>query len=310
MSRRTPGPALATDPSGRDIAAAVRQRSEQPDISARSVLVTVLGDSVLPVTRTLWLSTLFELATPFGFSERLVRTSMFRLVSEGWVSNERVGRRSRYSLTPLAVRESTDADRRIYADDRSGWDGLWTFAMLDTASMPAPERHRIARHLHWHGFVALGRGLLASPSVTVPSLRELLRLVEPAASVPVGRAELDDLDGLVEAGFFADAFRTDATETAYREFLARYEPWQSHDLGTAAPLDAYAMRTMMVHEFRRIRLRAADMPAALLPPNWVGDGAYGLAADLYRRLSPPAARALGEVLEVDYPATMPHRFGE
>jgi len=309
VSDRPFHPVSLADPSGREIAAAVRHRSEHPDISARSVLVTVLGDSVLPVTRTLWLASLFELAAPFGFSERLVRTSMFRLVSEGWVSNERVGRRSRYSLTPLAVRESTDADRRIYADDRSAWDGLWTFAMLDTALMPAPERHRIARHLRWHGFVALGRGLLASPSVTVPSLRELLHLVEPAVSVPIGRVELDDLDGLVEAGFFADAFRTDVTEAAYREFLTRYEPWQSHDLGTAAPLDAYAMRTIMVHEFRRIRLRVPDVPAALLPPNWIGGGAHALAADLYRRLSPPAARVLGEILEVDYPATMPRRFG-
>lgn len=260
-----------------DIAAAVRHRCEQPDISARSVLVTVLGDSVLPVTETLWLSSLFELAAPFGFSERLVRTSMFRLASEGWVSNERVGRRSRYSLTPLAVRESTDADRRIYADGGSEWDGSWTFAVLDTSRMPARERDMIARHLRWHGFVALGRGLLASPSVTVPSLRELLRLVEPAAAVPIGWAELDDLDRLVEAGFFADAFRTDDTEAAYRDFLARYEPWQSQDLGSAAPLDAYGLRTMLVHEFRRVRLREPDMPAdscrrtgsATVPSPWL-----------------------------------------
>ncbi len=309
MSGPLPQPDLAGDSSGSDIAAAIRQRCEHPDISARSVLVTVLGDSVLPVTKTLWLSSLFELAVPFGFSERLVRTSMFRLVSEGWVSNERVGRRSRYSLTLLAVRESEDADRRIYTRIRSAWDGSWTIAVLGAAPITAPERDRIARHLRWHGFVALGRGLLASPSVTVPSLRELLRLVEPAATVPIGRAELDDLDRLVDGGFFADAFRTDDTEAAYREFLARYEPWLSHDLASAAPLDAYALRTMLVHEFRRIRLRAPDMPAALLPLNWVGDGAYGLAADLYRRLSPPAARALGEILEVDYPATMLRRFG-
>ncbi len=291
-----------------DIAAAVRERCEQPDISARSVLVTVLGDSVLPVTKTLWLSSLFELAAPFGFSERLVRTSMFRLVSEGWVSNERVGRRSRYSLTLLAVRESEDADRRIYTADRAGWDGSWTLAVLDTAVTPAPERDRIARHLRWHGFVALGRGLLASPSVTVPSLRELLRLVEPAAPVPIGRAELDDLDGLVDEGFFADAFRSDATEAAYRDFLARYEPWQSKDLGSATPFDAYGLRTMLVHDFRRIRLRAPDMPVELLPPDWVGDCAYDVAADLYRRLSLPAAGALSEILEVDYPVTIPHRF--
>ena len=29
---------------------------------------------------------------------------------------------------------------------------------------------------------------------------------------------------------------------------------------------------------------------------------------LYRQLSPTAARALGEILEVDYPETMPNRF--
>ena len=308
MSDRQPEPNSRGASKERDIAAAVRQWCGLPDISARSVLVTVFGDSVLPVTKTLWLSSLFELAAPFGFSERLVRTSMFRLVSEGWVSNERVGRRSRYSLTRLAVRESEAADRRIYTNDPVEWDGSWTFAAVDTPLMPAQERDRIARHLRWHGFVALGRGLLASPSVTVESLRELLGLVEPATAVPIGRAELDDLDRLVEEGFFADAFRTDDTEAAYAGFLARYEPWQSCDLDAVAPLDAHGLRTMLVHEFRRVRLRAPDVPAELLPPDWVGDRAYEVAADLYRRLSPQAAEALGEILEVDYPLLMPRRF--
>ena len=301
-------PALVVRSNEDPIAAAVRRRCEQPDISARSVLVTVLGDSVLPVTKTLWLSSLFELAAPFGFSERLVRTSMYRLVSEGWVSNERVGRRSRYSMTLLAVRESEDADRRIYGPQSGTWDGSWTFAVVDTPDMPTPERDRVTRHLRWHGFVALGRGLLASPSTTVASLRELLHLVEPAVAVPIGRAELDDLDRLVDVGYFADAFRTDDTQQAYQVFLTRYEPWLSRDPASVAPTHAYGLRTMLVHEFRRIRLRAPDVPAALLPPDWIGNDAYRLAADLYQRLSPPAARALGEILEVDYPAAMPRRF--
>ena len=101
VSDRVPAARPGAGGNTGDIAVAIRHRREQPDISARSVLVTVLGDSVLPVTKTVWLSSLFELARPFGFSERLVRTSMFRLAAEGWVSNERVGRRSRYSLTRL-----------------------------------------------------------------------------------------------------------------------------------------------------------------------------------------------------------------
>ena len=292
-----------------DIAAAVRQRCTEPDISARSVLVTVLGDSVLPVTKTLWLSSLFELAEPFGFSERLVRTSMFRLAAEGWMSNERIGRRSRYSMTLLAVRESEDADRRIYSRESGDWDGSWTFAVVDTPWMPAEERDRIVRHLRWHGFVSLGRGMMASPSATEHGLRELLDLVDPVAVLPTGRAELADLQGLVEDGFFAEVFRTADIEAAYRDFLARYQPWQHQDLAAATPLDAYSLRTMLVHELRRIRLRSPDVPVELLTPDWIGNLAYDLAADLYRRLSPPTAQALGEILDVDYPATMPHRFG-
>ncbi len=290
------------------IGSMVRQRCAEPDISARSVLVTVLGDSVLPVTKTLWLSSLFDLAEPFGFSERLVRTSMFRLAAEDWMSNERIGRRSRYSMTLLAVRESEDADRRIYSKESGNWDGSWTFAVVDTPSISTNERDRIVKHLRWHGFVALGRGLMASPSVGVSSLRELLHLVQPAAAVPIGTSEFDELDGLVAEGYFADVFRTADTEAAYSRFLARYEPWSSQDIEAAAPVEAYALRTMLVHELRRIRLRTPDIPAELLPPEWIGDLAYDLAADLYGRLSQSAARALSEILEVDYPATMPNRF--
>ena len=290
------------------IASMVRQRCAEPDISARSVLVTVLGDSVLPVTKTLWLSGLFELAEPFGFSERLVRTSMFRLAAEGWMSNERIGRRSRYSMTLLAVRESEDADRRIYSKESGNWDRSWTFAVVDTPSISTNERDRIVKHLRWHGFVALGRGLMASPSVGVSSLRELLHLVQPAVAVPIGTSEFDELDGLVAEGYFADVFRTADTEAAYSRFLSRYEPWSSRDIETAAPLEAYALRTMLVHELRRIRLRTPDIPPELLPREWIGDLAYDVAADLYSRLSRSAARALSQILEVDYPATMPNRF--
>ena len=193
---------------------------------------------------------------------------------------------------------------------RSSGTASWTFAAVDTPLIPAAERDRIVKHLRWHGFVALGRGLLASPSVTLQGLQELLPLVEPAAVVPTGCAQLADLDRLVDEGFFAAAFRTAETESAYWDFLSRYEPWHGCDIQGSAPLDAYALRTMLVHDFRRIRLRAPDIPSQLLPPNWIGDRAYERAADLYHRLSPQAAEALGEGLEVDYPLQMPRRFGQ
>lgn len=290
-----------------NIAEFARRWAAAPDISARSVLVTILGDSILPVTKTVWLSSLFALARPFGFNERLVRSSMFRLVAEDWVTNERVGRRSRYSLTPLAVSEFEDADRRIYTNTPVEWDGAWTFALVDTPRLPSNERDNIAQRLGWHGFVTLSRGLLASPSVSQSNLRELLRSVSPSAAVPTGRAELADLEDLVQNGFFATAFQTAQTESAYKTFIARYKLWQ-HFPESPAPIDAFALRTMLVHDLRRIRLRAPDIPKRLLPANWIGNQAQHLAAAIYQNLSPPASKALNKILEIEYPTTMPHRF--
>lgn len=87
---------LATEPTLADEAKAWGRAG---DISARSALVTILGDTIAPLGGAAWLADVITLAEPFGFSERLIRTSMFRLAAEGWVVSERHGRRSRYGLT-------------------------------------------------------------------------------------------------------------------------------------------------------------------------------------------------------------------
>jgi len=43
------------------------------------------------------------LVRPFGISDRLVRTSVFRLAEEGWLDAQRDGRRSRYTLNPRSA---------------------------------------------------------------------------------------------------------------------------------------------------------------------------------------------------------------
>ena len=60
----------------------------------------------------------------------------------------------------------------------------------------------------------------------------------------------------MEDGFFAEVFRTADTEAAYRDFLARYQPWQHQDLAAATPLDAYSL----AHD---ARARVAPDPFAI-----------------------------------------------
>lgn len=286
---------------------AVADWSSLPDTSARSVLVTIFGDTVLPVMRSVWMSQLFQLTEAFGFSDRLVRTSMFRLAGEGWLTNERIGRQSRYTLTDLAVAESTSANQRIYQATSVDWSGSWSLVLLDNSDLHTEEQTTLAEHLAWHGFVRLGRGLLGSPTVSASEVDELCSLLEPSSHVPVATARFEDLERLVDGGFFSSGFNTPDVAEVYETFVERY----THVLDQATPSDplvAFALRTMLVHDIRRIRLRYPDIPAQLLPPDWIGDRADDLASALYPTLSAAAASGLSEILDLDYPSTIPERF--
>lgn len=292
-----------------DITARVKGWRTAPHISARSVIVTILGDALLPVSKSAWLSQLFKLAMPFNFSSRLVRTSLFRLADEGWVTGERHGRQSRYALTPFAEREFADAAARIYSNDRPALDGQWTLVLFDGTRMSLRERDRLARYLGWHGFVALERGVLASPICGVETVRQILAEAFPQVLSAVAKADFPDIDVLVQEGFFSSAFAFDDIEKAYRGLLDTYAEFDG-ELTKLSPMDAYCARTMLIHDLRRVTLRMPPLPGELLPTSWSGDEAYALAARLYPQLCAASAPILGEVLDLDYPELIPSRFSD
>ena len=71
--------------------------SQEPP-RAKSLCVTVLGDALGPHGGSAWLGDLIALLAPLGINERLLRTSVFRLVAQGWLRSERQGRRALYAL--------------------------------------------------------------------------------------------------------------------------------------------------------------------------------------------------------------------
>ena len=290
-----------------DIPARVKAWRAAPHISARSVLVTILGDAVLPVTGKVWLSQLFRLAETYGFDKRLVRVSMFRLAEEGWVTSERHGRRSLYLLTPLAEREFADAADRIYRDIRPPLDGQWTFVLFDGAQLSPTERNRMTRHLGWHGFVAFRSGVLASPICSADETRRILSEAFPEILPAVARAEFGDIADLARNGFFSSAFAFDEGKQAYHDFVDGYEAFDGN-CEALSPVEAYCLRTMLIHDLRRITLRTPAVPRELLPDPWPGNDAYALASDLYPPLCAASAPHLGDALELDYPKKFPRRF--
>lgn len=289
-------------------ALAGRFRRQRP-LRAGSLLITMFGDAIAPRGGAVTLGSLIRLAQPFGVTERLVRTSVARLANEGWLQARRDGRLSEYRLSASGRRRFADATRRIYAEIPRSWNGLWTLVLLPAAGAALREE------LEWLGFGQASAGCFAHPTRSVADAREQLSRLNGAARALVLEARNGDAAAdreLAQAGW-------DLGEIArsYRRLVQAFEP--VHDALTRstepAPEGAFIVRTLLVHEYRKIHLRDPLLPASVLPQDWIGTQAYELSRALYGRtfaaaeehLSSHAAR-LGGVLPAAEAAAY-RRFG-
>jgi phenylacetic acid degradation operon negative regulatory protein len=288
----------------------LRRFRQRPDTSARTLLVTVFGDSIEPHGGEVWLGSLAGLVAPLGISERLVRTSLNRLVGEGLLAPRRIGRRSFYSVTPTAHHEFWSVEDRIYQRHRRPWDGRWTI-LVETNGMGGGARADLRQRLGWLGFASLSPGVQLCPTDRTADLEVLLDELHLTGQVAVFRGEADAGLGLADLRLAQRTSDLDALEPSYQAFL-RHFGRAAQATGEAVPETAFLVRTLLVHAYRRIALREPELPAGLWPDAWIGDEAYDLAARLYHALDPAAEAHLDATCET--PAgpmpTLDHSYRE
>ncbi|MBA4287327.1 MAG: phenylacetic acid degradation operon negative regulatory protein PaaX [Xanthomonadaceae bacterium] len=257
---------------------------------SKSLIVTVLGDSVLPAAPGLWLSELIALMAPFGLSERLVRTSCFRLIEEGWLSTRRDGRRSHYSLTPLGQRRIELASQRIYTAPNGDWDGQWTLVITPRSAETLPNRVDLRRELEWEGFAPLATGVMIHPDAKQAVLQQLLGDLGLADRVLVFRgARPEGLGPAPEQPSMLAFWDLDEVRARYMRFIARFQPLVAALAATSlAPAQAFRVQTLMIHAFRRATLHDPRLPIPMLPADWPGIAAYALCRTLYAITAPLA----------------------
>jgi phenylacetic acid degradation operon negative regulatory protein len=256
-------------------------------LRAKSLVVTVFGDAIAPHGGTVWLGGLIKLLAPFGINERAVRTTVFRLTREHWLRGEQVGRRSHYTLTESGRRRFEAAFRKIYGADRGTWDGRWCLVIESGDRLSGSKRKALRDELAWIGFGRLAAGVLAHPTIDAESV---------AAILAEHRAEPHVLVMHATHGFGANgAALTDAIRSAwdlarlerdYRAFLTHFRPMlpaiEQHASQDLDPEQCFMLRTLLIHEYRRVILRDPLLPDELLPGEWPGSAARKLCRDLYR----------------------------
>jgi phenylacetic acid degradation operon negative regulatory protein len=272
---------------------------------ARSLVVTVWGDSLAPHGGDVWLSTLIQLLAPFGVNERLVRTSVFRLAADGWLEARAQGRRTRYRLTADGARRFSLAYRRVYTPPFGPWDGTWELVVLPGDAVQPGERRRLRDELALSGFAALAPGVHARPQR--PRGDTHLAPMLPSRAIHVVARDLPDPGGASLAAQVEGAFELATLAVDYRTFLGRFVSVASafDRIPGPTPVQAFVVRTLLVHGYRRVRLRDPQLPAALLPAAWPGRAVYDLCRDVYRAAEPLARAHLAAVLAVDREPLLP-----
>jgi len=274
-------------------------RDEPP--RATSLVVTVFGDAIAPHGGSAWLRTLIDLMDTFGINERAVRTSVYRLAEDAWLEAQRQGRQSRYALTESGVRRFMLASRRIYHPGLPTWDGQWILVLIPRGAEVMASRTDLRRELAWEGFATVTPGLLAHPQGDTTRLRELLDELGVRDDAFVVRAQ--DLPGVAarELSQLASYWPLESVATQYRDFLARFEPIAevAGKADACSPRQAFLIRTLLVHAYRRVVLHDPRLPAAMLPADWPGRTAYALSRRLYLAVTPGAEAYLIDALGED-----------
>ena len=253
----------------------VIRRREVRHTSARSLLMTVLGEFALPAGRPVWTWMLVDTLGGFGVTEKSARQALARAAAEGLLVSERVGRRTRWELTPSARRLLNEGAGRIYEFGRSerGWDGRWLLLLVSVPEAKRDLRHRLRTRLSWAGFGSPEAGVWISPHLSrEDEALDVVKELGLAASAMSFTAAFGRIGGQDE--MVSRAWDLTALEDRYEAFLADFS-----ELEPAGRAEALHAQTSLVHEWRRFPFLDPQLPRTLLPANWSG----AKAAELFHR---------------------------
>ncbi|MCX7171953.1 MAG: phenylacetic acid degradation operon negative regulatory protein PaaX [Proteobacteria bacterium] len=269
-------------------------------VRANSLIITIYGDSIAPHGGTVWLGSFIRLVEALGLNPRMVRTSVFRLAREQWLVSAQRGRKSYYSLTATGRRRFEHAYRRIYDQPQTQWAGGWQLVLTTSGKLTAAQRDALRKDLLWEGYGIIAPGVLAHPSDNSDSLFDILQgngvmdqvvVMQGRTLRPWSSSPLQDL--------VHDCWNLEEIAADYLRYIERFRPLL-HALKSARSLDpqqCFVVRTLLMHEFRRVLLRDPQLPPQLLPSDWPGDIARQICRELYSVTQCAAEKYLMDVLE-------------
>ncbi len=255
--------------------------------SARSLLLTMLGEFVHPRQGEAWTGTLVDALGALGVEEKSARQALARVAGEGLMSPTRHGRRVRWHLTPAGHQLMREGTERIYGfmGRSHHWDGRWLVLTVGVPESQRQLRHRLRTRLTWLGMGSPAPGLWVVPDAgragaAADAVAEAGLGDRAFAWVGADAPALGDRAALLRA-----AWDLDAVETRYTTFLAAFT-----DRRAGTDDEAFVAQVQLVQAWRRFPFLDPGLPAELLDHTWPGLDAAAAFHRLHAEWSAPAQR--------------------
>jgi phenylacetic acid degradation operon negative regulatory protein len=208
-----------------------------------SILVTIFGDLAQNYEDEISGSLLLALTQLIGIKPQAMRVALHRLRRDGWIVTEKSGRTSKHRLSEFGLNQSVTASPRIYAQTAKVPD-TWHVLIAN------PETKIDDKTLVMHGYRSILSGVYIGAGAGPEDIVDFLVVNGNLSSVPEW---LQDL--------IADVATVD-DHSRLKRSLGVVESALENGY-TPTIIETAVIRTLIVHDWRRIVLRQPDLSLEL-----------------------------------------------
>ena len=234
--------------------------------SARSVLLTVLGELVWQSDNPAKTSSLIYVMKQLGFGEATSRQAILRGADAGWLQSQKHGREVSWTLAPALEQVFEEGSRRVaeLSNPVLDWNHKWLVLFITIPQSHRSQRKRLYRDLTWAGFGNPTSGVWLSPHTErreqVRQIIERLDLVQFVMSFTgetdtVGMSDAE----IIRQGWELESLAEDYAKV-YREFRDPQPQTENERLVTTLRASG---------QLQRFPFADPQLPSALLP-DWIG----------------------------------------
>ncbi len=234
-----------------------------------SLLVTMFGDLAQEETDTLTGPILSQMADILNIRAEAMRVALHRLRKDNWIASSKVGRTAVHRLTEFGRKESRRVSPIFYSS-LSDFADAWVLIVLDDKSASDRDAEKLTDLVN-----VAPRVFVARSDSVIPS----------NALVTEGGAVPEWIYAHIRCpALGADFSALTATFGIIDRLLDRHP-----DLD---PVTTAALRSLLVHKWRRLVLRQPYLPPSLIGADWPGHLCRAAICDLLERLPKPSLQSL------------------